>query len=96
MVLQSQANWGAIERKNQGKRIVRSNAIDLHESAVAAWLVEACLRNAGHDLNVASIDSAPIIYPFTFGGSTSYILSMSRSLEMRVDGGGNRVINLAN
>jgi len=96
MVLQSQANWGAIERKNQGKRIVRSNAIDLHESAVAAWLVEACLRNAGHDLNVASIDSAPIIYPFTLGGSTSYVLSMSRSLEMRVDGGGNRVIGLAN
>lgn len=96
MVLQSQANWGAIDRMSQGKRIVRSNAIDLHGSAVAAWLVEACLRNAGHTLNVASIDSVPILYPFTLGGSTSYVLSMSRALEMRVDSAGNRVIGLAN
>jgi hypothetical protein len=96
MVLQSQANWGAIERMNQGKRIVRSTAIDLHGSPVAAWLVEACLRNAGHALNIASIDSAPIIYPFTLGGSTSYVLSMSRALEMLVDSAGNRVIGLAN
>ena len=96
MVLQSQANWGAIDRMSQGKRIVRSNAIDLHGSGVAAWLVEACLRNAGHTLNVASIDSAPILYPFTLGGSTSYVLSMSRALEMRVDSAGNRVIGLAN
>lgn len=96
MVLQSQANWGAIDRMSQGKRIVRSNTIDLHGSAVAAWLVEACLRNAGHTLNVASIDSVPILYPFTLGGSTSYVLSMSRALEMRVDSAGNRVIGLAN
>ena len=89
MVLQSQASWGAIERINQGKRIVRSNAIDLHEVADVAWLVEACLRNAVHDLNVANIDSASIICPFTLGGSTSYVLSMSRALEMRVDGAGN-------
>jgi hypothetical protein len=96
MVLQSQANWGAIERMDQGKRIVRSNAIDLHGSAVAVWLVEACLRNSGHTLNVASLDAVPILYPFTLGGSTSYDLSMSRALEMRVDSAGNRVIGLAN
>ena len=96
MVLQSQANWGAIERMNQGKRIVRSKAMDLHGSMVAAWLVEACLRNSGHALNVASIDSAPIIYPFTLGNSTSYALSISSVLEMRVDSAGNRVIGLAN
>ncbi|MDN3568953.1 hypothetical protein QWZ14_31630 [Paeniroseomonas aquatica] len=96
MVLQSQADWGAIERMNQGKRIVRSNEIDLHGSAVAAWLVEACLRNAGHAMNVAKFDSAPIIYPFALGSSTSYVLSMSRELEMRMDSTGNRVIGLAN
>lgn len=44
MVLQSQADWGAIERLNQGKRIARRKAIDLHGAPVAAWLAEACLR----------------------------------------------------
>jgi len=95
MVLQSQADWGAIERMNQGKRIIRSTEIDLHGSAVATWLVEACLRNAGHAMNVANLGSAPIIYPFTLGASTSYLLSKSLALEMRVDSNGNRVIALA-
>ena len=96
MVLQSQASWGAIEREDKGKRIVRSKAIDLHGTSVTTWLAEACLRYAGRALPVVSIDLHPIIYPFTLGGSTSYLLSRSRLLEMGVDSAGNRVISLAN
>lgn len=95
MVLQSQASWGAIERLDKGKRIVRKKTIDLHGSSVAAWLAEACLRYAGRTLPVSSIDSNPIIYPFTLGGSTSYLLSRSQALEMRVDSAGNQVVGLA-
>jgi hypothetical protein len=95
MVLQSQTSWGAIERLNNGKRIVRKNAIDLHGAPVATWLAEACLRYTGRTLPVANIDSNPIIYPFNLGGSTSYLLSKSRTLEMRIDGAGNQVIGLA-
>lgn len=53
MVLQSQASWGAIERNDKGKRIVRMKAADLSGSAVAAWLAEACLRNSGRALSIA-------------------------------------------
>ncbi len=95
MVLQSQADWGAIERLNQGKRIARRKAIDLHGAPVAAWLAESCLRSIGRALPAANIDSNPIIYPFNLGGSTSYILSKSKALEMRVDSAGNQVIGLA-
>jgi hypothetical protein len=95
MVLQSQASWGAIERVDRGKRILRKRAIDLHGSSVTAWLAEACLRYAGRALPVASIDSNPTIYPFMFGGSASYLLSRSRALEIRVDGAGNQVVGLA-
>jgi len=95
MVLQSQANWGAIERLDKGKRIARRKAIDLHGAPVATWLAEACLRYTGRALPVASIESNPIIYPFNLGGSTSYILSKSKALEMRVDSAGNQVIGLA-
>lgn len=95
MVLQSQASWGAIERSDKGQRIVRSNATDLRGAPVAAWLVEACLRYAGRALSVAGIQSSPIIYPFTLGGSASYILSLSRSLEIRSDSAGNQVVALA-
>ena len=96
MVLQSQASWGAIERVDKGKRIVRRTAIDLHGSSVATWLAEACLRYAGHTLPVAGIKLESGRTPFTLGGSTSYLLSRSRALEMRVDSVGNQVIGLAN
>jgi len=96
MILQSQASWGAIDRVDKSKRIVRKQAIDLHGSSVAAWLAEACLRYAGRSLPVASIDSNPIIYPFILGGSASYLLSRSQALEMHVDSGGNQIVSLMN
>ena len=94
MVLQSQASWGAIERVEKGKRIIRKGTIHLGGSPVAGWLAEACLRYAGRALPVASIESNPIIYLFELGGSISYLLSKSRVLEMRVDSVGNQVFGL--
>jgi hypothetical protein len=59
MVLQSQADWGAIDRPNKGKQIVRTSPIDLEGSPVLSWLVEACLRHAGRSLSVATIEANP-------------------------------------
>lgn len=95
MVLQSQASWGAIERVDRGKRIVRPLPIELDASPAAAWLAEACVRYSGRSLSVADIGSNPIIYPFSLRGSSSYLLSKCRSLEMLVDSAGNQVVGLA-
>lgn len=95
MVLQSQANWGAIDRLNNGKRIIRRAPINLRASPVAAWLLEACLRYVGHSLGVAGINSNPLVYPFEIDGSISYILANCPTLEMRTDGAGNRIVALA-
>jgi hypothetical protein len=95
MVLQSQANWDVIERIENGRRIVRKNVIDLHGLPVATWLAEACVRYSGRALPIASVESNPIIYPFTLGGSISYLLSKSQTLEILADSAGNQVISLA-
>lgn len=95
MVLQSQASWGAIERVDKGKRIIRKPPIDLDASTAAAWLVEACVRYADRSLPVAGIGSNPIIYPFSFGSSNLYLLSKCRSLEIRTDCAGHQVVGLA-
>ena len=95
MVLQSQASWGAIERVDKSKRIVRKSPMDLDASHAAAWLAEACVRYSGCSLPVAGLGLNPIIYPFSLGGSTSYLLSKCRSLEMRIDSAGNQVVELA-
>ena len=95
IVLQSQASWGAIERVDRGRRIVRRSQINLNASPVAAWLAEACVRYTGRTLPVASLGINPSIFPFSLGGSTSYLLSNYRSLEIKSDSTGNQVVGLA-
>lgn len=95
MVLQSQEGWGAIEKVDKGKRIVRCPSIELDASAAVAWLAEACVRYSGRPLSVADIGSNPIIYPFSLMGSSAYLFSQSIYLEMRADSAGNQMIDLA-
>jgi hypothetical protein len=95
MVLQSQANWGAIDRQNQGKQIVRKDPIEIQGSDVVPWLVEACIRHTGRFLPIATLDSHPLVYPFRLGSSLSYTLAGCDFLEMRVDGAGNQIVGLS-
>jgi hypothetical protein len=95
MVLQSQASWGAIERTDKGKRIVRQKPMDLNGPALTAWLAEACLRYNGRALAVASIASSPVIYPFILADATAYAISKSGAVELRVDSSGNQMIAIA-
>ena len=95
MVLQSQADWGAIDRPKKGKQIVRKTPIDLEGSLVVSWLVEACLRHVGRSLPVATVEANPLIYPFRLGGSLSYLLSGCEALEMRVDSAGNQLVAIS-
>lgn len=94
MVLQTQESWGAIERTEKGKRLVRRSKLPIREPKVVAWLVEACVRYAGRPLAVASMDSNPVAYPLDFGSSLSYVLSNSTDLELRSDSMSNHVVDL--
>jgi len=93
-VLQTQSDWGAMERVKKGKRLVQRKKKALQEPKDIAWLVEACVRYSGKQLSVASLDSNPVIYPFELGNSLSYMLSNSSTLEIRTDSNSNQVVNL--
>lgn len=94
MVLQSQASWGAIERVNKGKRLVRMPKTRVHEPAIIAWFVEACVRYSGRPLSVATIESHPVIFPFELKGRISYALSRSRAIELRSAGARDHVVDI--
>ena len=94
MILQSQESWGAIHRLDKGRRIVRKQKTNLNGSLLGAWLAEACLRYGGRALPAVSVKSSPTIYPFNLSGSTAYLLSNSRTLELRVDSSGDQLIGL--
>ncbi|MGF6227938.1 hypothetical protein QFZ27_001893 [Inquilinus ginsengisoli] len=94
MVLQSQANWGAIDRTMNGKRLARMPKIKVSEPKLIAWLVEACVRYSKRSLSVTTLDSYPLIFPFEMGKPLSYVLSSSRAVELRADGVSSQVVDV--
>ena len=94
MVLQSQADWGAIERLNKGKNInARREHITLTPD-LEVWLVDAALSHAGRAMPISSVTTNPVLFPFSFSDRVAYNLSKNERFSVRVDSSGNRVVEL--
>lgn len=94
MVLQSQASWGAIERVDKGKRLIRRAPTALDNELAVAWLVEAALRYTGKSVSVPSLQSMAVIYPFVLNQPLAYVVSNSPKLELRSEGSSNQFVTL--
>lgn len=94
MVLQSQASWGAIERVEKGKRLVRMKPIVVSDEQAVAWLVEAALRYVGKAVSVPTLSSLAVLYPFVLDQPLGYLASKSPNLEVRSEGSGNQFVCL--
>ncbi len=94
MVLQSQANWGAIERVEKGKRLIRKTPITVVNDRAVAWLIEAALRYTGKAISVATLQSMAVIYPLKFEQPLGYLASNSPALEIRSEGPSNQFVSL--
>lgn len=94
MVLQSQASWGAIERIEKGKRLVRLDSIVVSDEQAVAWLIEAALRYVGKPVSVPSLSSLAVIYPFILDQPLGYVASKSPQLELKSQGAGNQCVCL--
>ena len=93
MVLQSQANWGAIERQRQGKDIRRAAVIPVG-AELGAWLAEATLRYVDRAIPISSFSSYPVLYPFGFDDHLGYNIAQNQNLVIKTDGGGDRLVSL--
>jgi hypothetical protein len=94
MVLQSQASWGAIERVDNGKRILRKPTIKVAGELTVVWLAEACVRYSGRPISLASIEAMPVIFPFRIIDRFAQPLAMAPTLEVRSVGINNRVVDV--
>jgi hypothetical protein len=94
MVLQSQASWGAIERVEKGKRLVRMKPIVVSNEQAVAWLVEAALRYVGKAVSVPSLSSLAVLYPFVLDRPIAYLVSKSPNLELSNEGTRNQLVIL--
>jgi hypothetical protein len=95
MVLQSQSSWGAIERAEKGKRVIRRPPIKVHDDRAIAWLIEAALRYSGKAVSVASLPALAVIYPFVLDRPLGYVASNSPMLELRSEGAAHQSVALA-
>ena len=94
MVIQSQASWGAVERVEKGKRVIRLPQTSIDNDALTAWLIEAAVRYAGRPVSVLSLQSLPVLFPFNLTRPLSYVASNSSNLDLRSEGLSNQFVAL--
>lgn len=86
MAIQTEASWGAVERVEKGKRVIRVAPTIIDDNELTAWLIEAAVRYAAKPLSVTSLPSLPVLFPFTLACPLAYVISNSRNLDLRSEG----------
>lgn len=94
MVIQSQASWGAVERVEKGKRVIRLARTGIDNDALTAWLIEAAVYYTGKSVYVPSLQSLPVLFPFSLTRPLAYVVSNSPNLSLRSEGPNNQLVNL--
>lgn len=94
MVIQTQASWGTIERVEKGKRVIRLAPTIIHSDELTIWLIEASVRYVGKPVSVNSLQSLPVLFPFTFTRPLAYVVSNSANLILRSEGPSNQFVAL--
>ncbi|WP_304526529.1 hypothetical protein [Halomonas sp. I5-271120] len=94
MVLQSQANWGVIERVEKGKRLIRMAPIRISSEESVTWLVEAVLRYANKAFPVSVLSSQAVIFPFMLDQPLGYLVSKSPNLVVYSQGVNSQFVSL--
>ncbi len=94
MVLQSQADWGALSRVESGKRLVRMSPMAVTGTTLTGWLLEAAVRSAGKPIPASAFGALASLYPFVLEVSVAYAAAENKLLEIRSIGAGKEVIAL--
>lgn len=93
-VIQSQANWGSVERPAKGKRVIRLAPQLIANDELTAWLIETAVRYAGKPVSVPSLQSLPVLFPFNLTQPLAYVVSNSANLILRSEGPSNQFVAL--
>lgn len=94
MVIQSQANWGAVERVETGKRVIRLPPTVIDNDELTVWLIEAAVRYAGKPISIANLPALPVLFPFSLTASLAYLVANSANLIFRSEGPSNQCVAL--
>lgn len=94
-VLQTQANWGVLERVEGGTRIMIKPAMNVKDDASAAWLLEAVLRHVGKPVPRERVWSLSANYPFVLEQSLAVLAPISPTLGLDRNGTVNQFVTVS-
>jgi hypothetical protein len=94
MVIQTQASWGALERVENGKRVIRLGQTSISNDVLTAWLIEAAVRYIGKPISLSSLQSLAVLFPFTLVQPLAYVVSTCSNLELRSEGTSSQFVAL--
>ena len=83
-----------MERVEKGKRVIRLAPTPIDNDELTAWLIEAAVRYAGKPISVPSLQSLPVLFPFTLTRPLAYVASNSANLILRSEGPSNQFVAL--
>lgn len=93
-VVQTQTGWQALTRDETAKRIIKRQAVLVDDDELTAWLIEAAVRYAGKPVQVPSLQSLPVLFPFNLTRPLAYVVSNSPNLDLRSEGPSNQFVAL--
>lgn len=93
-VLQTQTSWQALTRDETAKRVIKHQVVLIEDDELTAWLIEAAVRYVGKSVSVPSLQSLPVLFPFTLTRPLAYVVSNSPNLELRSEGPSNHFVTL--
>jgi len=93
-VVQTQTSWQALIRDETAKRVIKRQAVLIDDVELTAWLIEAAVRYAGKPVPVPSLQSLPVLFPFSLTRPLAYVVSNSPNLDLRSEGPSNQFVAL--
>ena len=85
---------GVCDGVGNGKRVIRLASTPIDNDPLTAWLIEAAVRYMGKPISLPSLQSLPVLFPFTLTRPLSYVVSTSTNLALRSDGPSNQIVDL--
>ncbi len=61
---------------------------------LTAWLVEAAVRYTGKPVSVRTLQSLPLLFPFTLTRPLAYMILNSPNLDLLSEGSGDQVVTV--
>jgi len=93
-VVQTQTSWLALTRDKTAQRVTKHKAVLIQDDELTAWLIEAAVRYADKPVSVPSLQSLPVLFPFTLTRPLAYVVSNSANLILRPEGPSNQFVAL--